>query len=131
MTVGRVGDRVDAADVAGGRVRVDRDYSPLGNPFVLGGEIDRDPACNAYELLLEATLGVGRARTVEGWTPSAIGAACGFRGEVRGWDWDAALDEMRRLRLLAGRGSLRLDCHCWPKRCHGESVRKHVMGRFH
>ena len=86
VTVGRVGDRVDAVDVVGGRARVDRDYSPLGNPFVLSGEIDCDPACDAYELLLEATLGVGRARSVEGWTPSAIGAACGFRGEVRGWE---------------------------------------------
>eukprot|EP00966_Prymnesium_polylepis_P113713 2629003-Prymnesium_polylepis.1 len=64
VTVGRVGDRVDAADVVGGRVRVDRDYSPLGNPFVLSGEIDCDPACDAYELLLEATLGVGGPRAL-------------------------------------------------------------------
>eukprot|EP00966_Prymnesium_polylepis_P264060 6100226-Prymnesium_polylepis.1 len=34
---------------------------------------------------------------------------------------------MRRLRLLAGRGLLRLDCHCCPKRCHSESVRDGML----
>eukprot|EP00966_Prymnesium_polylepis_P213962 4955167-Prymnesium_polylepis.1 len=55
--LGRVG-RVDArpADVAGGRVRVDRGHSPLGNPFVLGSEEDREAACEAYDLLLAEAL---------------------------------------------------------------------------
>ena len=85
MTIGRVG-RADArpADVTGGRVRVDRGHSPLGNPFVLGGEEDREAACEAYDLLLAEALELPSARGVMGWSAAAIGAARGFTGEVGG-----------------------------------------------
>ena len=63
-----------------------------------------------------------------GWSAAAIGAARGFTGEVRGWDREAAAAEMWRLRLIAGRGTLRLDCHCCPRRCYGESVRARLVG---
>ena len=128
MTIGRVG-RADArpADVTGGRVRVDRGHSPLGNPFVLGGEEDREAACEAYDLLLAEALELPSARGVMGWSAAAIGAARGFTGVVGGWDREAAADEMWRLRLLSRRGGLRLDCHCCPRRCHAESVRARLM----
>ena len=128
MTVGRVAWRgVPCDDATGGRVRIDRGHSALGNPFVLGSEADRDAACAAYDLLLAEALELESAREVMGWSAAAIGAVRGFTGEVMGWDRAAAADEMWRLRLIAGRGALRLDCHCCPRRCHGESVRARLV----
>ena len=128
MTVGRAAWRgVPCDDVTGGRVRIDRGHSALGNPFVLGSEADRDAACAAYDLLLAEALELESAREVMGWSAAAIGAVRGFTGEVMGWDRAAAADEMWRLRLIAGRGALRLDCHCCPRRCHGESVRARLV----
>ena len=128
MTVGRAAWRgVPCDDVNGGRVRIDRGHSALGNPLVLGSEADRDAACAAYDLLLAEALELESAREVMGWSAAAIGAVRGFTGEVMGWDRAAAADEMRRLRLIAGCGALRLDCHFCPRRCHGESVRARLV----
>jgi hypothetical protein len=102
----------------------------LGNPFVLGDEGDRDAACSAYELLLAEALEMESAGWVKGWSAAEIGAVRGFTGEVREWDREAAADEMWRLRLIAGRGALRPDCHCCPRRCHAESVRARLMACF-
>ena len=119
MTIGLV----NAPVTRGARtVRVDRaSGSPLGNPYVVGDEEERDAACDAYEsLLAEADVEPGE----EGAAAVAeIGEAAGFHGKIRrGWSSVRAHAEIARLRRIAGGAPLRLDCWCAPLRCHGEAV---------
>ena len=98
---------------------LDRGHSPLGNPYVMRGERDRDHVCNAYAVLL--------GRTVDGEDLSAedvfaIGAEHDCVGEVRRWDCGAVRRELSRLARIAEIQPVRLDCHCHPARCHAQCV---------
>lgn len=71
--------------------------SPLGNPFVIGRDGDRDAVCDRYEA----------------W----------FAERVATRD-PAVLGELRRLYRLASQGELVLGCFCSPRRCHGETIKR-------
>ena len=77
-------------------VKVDRS-SPLGNPFFMRSESERDLVCNNYEQwLLEQITNKNRL----------------------------VCDELNRLyKLLKTHGKLNLFCWCSPKRCHAETIR--------
>jgi hypothetical protein len=79
-------------------VRVDRS-SPLGNPFLMKTEAQRDPVCDQYNE----------------W----------FRKMVIGKQNPAAVKEMDYLiSILKEHGRLRLFCWCAPKRCHAEIIKR-------
>jgi hypothetical protein len=79
-------------------VRVDR-QSPLGNPFPMKTEAQRDMVCDQYDE----------------W----------FRKMVIGKQNPAAVKEMCRLiSILKEHGKIRLFCWCAPKRCHAETIKR-------
>ena len=86
-----VGKRTDANAQYIGR------GSPLGNPFRMNGETDRDRVCDRYET----------------WFTQKV-----KERDVR------VMNELRRLYRLAQLGDLVLGCYCAPKRCHGETIKR-------
>ena len=88
ITVGKKWDK-DAIYIGRG--------SPLGNPFVMHTEDDRDTVCDKYEE----------------W----------FNKQVQEENKEV-LRELRRIYLLAKRQDVVLGCYCSPKRCHGETIKK-------
>lgn len=90
-----------------GLIRVGRHYepgaqyigrgSPLGNPFRIGRDGDRNRVCDKYEE----------------W----------FDLQVRQKS-PGVMNELRRLHRLAQRGDLILGCYCSPNRCHGETIKR-------
>ena len=70
--------------------------SPLGNPFIMKSEADRDNVCDAYEE----------------W----------FRAQIKAQDM-VICDELFRLMDIAKKGTLILGCFCAPKRCHGQTIK--------
>lgn len=70
--------------------------SPLGNPFVMQGEGDRDRVCNQYQQ----------------WFDQKVKANDVF-----------VMNELRRLYRIAKGGDLVLGCFCSPKRCHGLTIK--------
>ncbi len=108
-------------------IRVDHGYSPLGNPFVVGREEEREAACDAYEelLLLGPVVVAGDSGRVR-----EVGTMNGFFGEVRKWDGAAARAELGRLAGIATSQTLRLDCHCHPRRCHAGTVAMLTEGKW-
>lgn len=70
--------------------------SPLGNPFVMASEADRDSVCEQYERWLH--------ERVEKYDPKVVAA-------------------LSRLQRLAREGDVILGCFCAPKRCHGETIK--------
>lgn len=71
--------------------------SPLGNPFIMKSEEDRDYVCDQYEE----------------W----------FHKQVKGKN-QTVLNELRRIYLIAKRQDVVLGCYCSPKRCHGETIKR-------
>jgi len=71
--------------------------SPLGNPFVLRKESERDNVCDSYEAWFAAQIKARNPRV---------------------------LSELRKLYRLAQRGELVLGCYCAPKRCHGDTIKR-------
>ena len=70
--------------------------SPLGTPFVMKSEADRDRVCDQYAVWFEERVKAGDA---------------------------LVMNELRRLYKIAKRGGLVLGCYCAPKRCHGETIK--------
>ncbi len=81
------------------QVRVDR-KSPLGNPFIMEDESQRDTVCNLYEKYL--------LRQVK----HNLRLFC---------------DELDRVLELANTQDIRLMCWCTPKRCHSETIRDWIL----
>ena len=78
-------------------IKIDRS-SPIGNPFIMHNESERDLVCDQYEKWLEEQL-ASKNKTV--------------------------CNEMNRLYLIYKKyGKLNLFCWCAPKRCHGETIKK-------
>jgi len=84
-------------------VRVDRS-SPLGSPFVLHDESERDKVCDEYEAWFYGLLN-------DGWC----------------LEQDSVCRELDRLKALYKKhGKLRLFCWCIPKRCHAITIKKYL-----
>lgn len=71
--------------------------SPLGNPFVMKNEAERDRVCDAYEAWFEAQV---KLKTPE------------------------VMQELRKLYKLSKQGHVVLGCYCAPKRCHGDTIKR-------
>jgi len=72
--------------------------SPLGNPFPMRDESQRDEVCEQYDAWFQAK--------VEAQDPAVMG-------------------ELRRLwRVWKRDGALNLVCWCAPKRCHCETIKQ-------
>lgn len=71
--------------------------SPLGNPFVMknSSPAERDRVCNAYEVWFEENK-----------------------------ETEKVAKELKRLYKLSQKGDLILGCFCYPKRCHGDTIKK-------
>jgi hypothetical protein len=101
-------------------VKIDR-RTALGNPFPMGeksrGERVRTAVCDACdELMMDKTgqraedIGLRRGRQIDTIFTARIGAA----------ERQEALSQLED-KLRRGE-SLRLLCHCHPKRCHGDGI---------
>jgi hypothetical protein len=77
--------------------------TPLGNPFRLIKEEDRDQVVDQYATWLDQQLHRGNPEVVR------------------------ALEELYR--ALKRRGHITLLCFCAPKRCHGEIIAEHLKRR--
>jgi hypothetical protein len=72
--------------------------SPLGNPYYMANESQRDRVCDQYEA----------------W----------FKQRLRVED-PVVMHELARLHATATRtGHLVLGCYCAPKRCHGDTIKR-------
>jgi hypothetical protein len=86
---------------AGYRIeRVDR-TSPLGNPFPMTHENQRDSVCDQYALWLDQQIASNN--------PPVMAA------------FNVLLEAYRRGEALA------LECWCAPRRCHAESIRAAIL----
>lgn len=79
-------------------IKVDRS-SPLGNPFYMCNESVRDYVCDNYERYFDNTVRV--RHTI-------------FTNEVD------------RIVELAKTNDITLLCWCYPKRCHAETIKRHI-----
>ena len=73
--------------------------SPLGNPFAMRSESERDKVCDQYEA----------------W----------FKDKVAQND-PSVMNELRRLYRLSKQGDVVLGCFCAPKRCHGQTIKRFI-----
>lgn len=92
IRIGRVGPNAQYIGRSGKGV-----ISPLGNPFIIGRDGDRDEVCDLYEAWFQAKV------------------------EVKD---PAVMQELRRLYRIAKDGDLTLGCFCAPQRCHGETIKR-------
>ncbi len=82
--------------------RVDR-HSPVGNPFVMHGESQRDLVCDDYENYFEEQMSVK-------YSP-----------------FTHYLNNLVVVYRVTGK--LRLFCWCAPLRCHAETIRNYILER--
>ena len=83
-------------------IEVCRGVSPLGNPYFMESEADRDHVCDSYVKWIEYSLSPGRSDRL-------------------------VIDELLRLKkLYMEHGKLRLFCWCVPKRCHAETIKEYI-----
>lgn len=73
--------------------------SPLGNPFVMTSEADRNAVCDKYQVWFE---------------------------DKHNQKDPAVLRELDVLLLKALSGDLVLGCFCAPKRCHGDTIKRYL-----
>lgn len=79
-------------------VKIDRS-NPLGNPFYMANESQRDKVCNQYQEWFNNTVLI--SKQVSSYT-----------------------ELLRLLDLYKKHGKLKLFCWCAPKRCHGETIKQ-------
>jgi len=74
--------------------------SPLGNPYRMKGPYDRDRVCDEYEKYFDHCVKV-----------------IGDKGMV---------NQLNKIATLANKGDVNIVCFCAPKRCHCETIKRHV-----
>lgn len=82
--------------------RVDR-QSPVGNPFIMHSETERNAVCDKYEAYFPQLLNKSEARH--------------YLNDILGT-------------LRAGK-DVCLMCWCYPARCHAETIRNYLIAQFH
>ena len=70
--------------------------SPLGNPYIIGKDGTRDEVCNKYEQWFEENRNTPQVRQ----------------------------ELIRLYRKAKNEGEITLSCFCYPKRCHGETIKR-------
>jgi Domain of unknown function (DUF4326) len=98
-----VSKRASASKAPTGYTLIDVDRnSPLGNPFLMNGEHERDLVCNEFASYLSNHL--GKNNVVD--------------------------QEVTRIaNLIRSSQHVALRCWCKPRRCHGDDIRLAVMVR--
>lgn len=82
------------------QVRIDKGHSILANPYYMHSEEERDEVCNKYRDYFYQNVHHNYAFT----------------------------EALRNLYRIAKKyGKLELFCWCYPKRCHGETIKKFLM----
>ena len=90
-----------------GRARRDEPHNPLGNPFLLGRDGDRDEVCNKFD------------RKMWDLVRRAVSKGCHVTEDER-----LILMKLSELwHILRREKELHLLCFCAPERCHGLTVR--------
>lgn len=84
-------------------IRIDR-KTPVGNPFYMRDESQRDSVCDAYEAY--------------------------FHSKVTEKKDQQFLDYLRMIYKLALQKPVALACWCAPKRCHGETIKKFIEAQM-
>jgi hypothetical protein len=77
--------------------------SPLGNPFVMSSEIERDHVCDLYEDWLKAR--------IEERDPKVI-------------------DALNHIAIKSRKEDVTLGCFCAPKRCHGDTIKRVIEDKL-
>ena len=77
--------------------------TPLGNPYRMYKEEERDIVCGAYEDWLVERI---KAKDL------------------------SVIQELDKLLELAKQGDLVLGCFCAPRRCHGDTIKKYLDDRL-
>tara|TARA_B100001250_G_scaffold410405_1_gene436810 strand:- start:625 stop:1038 length:414 start_codon:yes stop_codon:yes gene_type:complete len=84
------------------RKLITRSASPVGNPFVVGDYGDRDACCDAYEKYVNSgQIWIENEAFVE-WINERV------------YEYEDGKD-------------IELVCGCWPKRCHGNTLRELII----
>lgn len=78
------------------------DVSPLGNPFKMDSEADRDTVCTQYENYFSQKVIIERNQSM--------------------------LRQINQIRnILHVKGSVKLGCFCAPKKCHCETIKNYII----
>lgn len=81
--------------------RIDRE-SPVGNPFYLDKEENRDKVCDEYKKWFLSNLRLPKIKNY--------------------------VEKMEQTYLKYGK--IRLFCWCSPKRCHGEEIKEYILKKY-
>lgn len=74
--------------------------SALGNPYVISPDRDRDYVCDQYEKY--------------------------FNHNVNVLEIPEMVQQLHQISAAAKRGNISLVCYCAPKRCHCETIKRHI-----
>lgn len=77
--------------------------SPVGNPFTMSNESQRDKVCDKYHAWFH--------RSIKRGNPSL-------------------LNYLDMIIALAEKGDINLGCYCAPKRCHCETIKEYVESQL-
>ena len=80
-------------------IRIDR-QTPVGNPFYMHSEAERDKVCDQYQAY--------------------------FDSKVSKKTDNAFMNYLRGIYKFAQNQPVALACWCAPKRCHGETIKKFI-----
>ena len=94
--------------------RCDR-QSPVGNPYTMCNEADRDLVCEEYLALFD--------QTMHDMSLDDNDKACGMTSTVK--EFRAYIN--RIVEYHKQHGSVTLACWCSPKRCHCETIRQWIL----
>jgi hypothetical protein len=83
--------------------RIDR-QTPVGNPFIMHSESERDQVCDAYREWFRGQLVLESSRTLA---------------------FHAYLNKIKQAHQ---QGNIALACWCAPKRCHGDTIKAWLEG---
>ena len=98
----------------------------MGNPFILTRENKSDQqqikiACEGFEeILAHALTADGQDLTIG--QVGEIGQRRGFKGRIGKWNARAVRETMIGLAADIQRQPIRIDCRCYPGRCHAEVI---------
>lgn len=106
--------------------------SPLGNPFVMKDESERDKVCEAFRVYLWELHKQREAK--DDRSPRTIAETIAIQFGVNlSPNFHPTTEQIWNSinYLLSARGRLeKLGCHCTPKRCHGDTIAKYLKFRI-
>ena len=98
ITIGKIYGPIPKGSTS---IRCDR-KTPLGNPFYMKSESQRDEVCDKFEVYLKGELKAGKNFLL--------------------------LEELARVsRLVLNGRPIHLQCWCYPKRCHTLTIRNCIL----